>query len=364
MDKEQQILEFIRLNPYISQQELAQKVGLSRPAVANYIANLTKSGIIRGRAYVINEKPHILCIGGANVDRKAKSKQSIQLYSSNPVSIHESCGGVARNVTENLTRLGSNTTILTSLGQDKEGSWLLQEMKQIGIDVSQVWILDSERTGTYTALLDTNGEMIVSMADMNIYDQISPNMLLEKTSTILAAKAVFIDTNLSAECLEFIVKFCDEHNIKLYVDPVSSSKATKLPHDLSGVNVIMPNKEEAELMSGEIINDVTDCSRAALKIRERGAENVIITLGTQGVFYSSTEEEGHIPAINVQVVDVTGAGDAFAACFIYAMENNESLSTACKYGLTGAALTVQTQHSVFPSLKSDILINLVKEYFS
>ena len=75
MNKEKQILHHIKINPFISQQELSAKVGLSRSAVANYIANLTKRGEIKGRAYILQEESSIVCIGGANTGRKARTKQ-------------------------------------------------------------------------------------------------------------------------------------------------------------------------------------------------------------------------------------------------------------------------------------------------
>ena len=58
---------------------------------------------------------------------------------------------------------------MTCVGDDKEGNWILNETKSQGVDVSQVWVLPTERTGTFTTLLDINGESIISMADMNIY---------------------------------------------------------------------------------------------------------------------------------------------------------------------------------------------------
>ena len=129
MNKEKQILHHIKINPFISQQELSTKVGLSRSAVANYIANLTKRGEIKGRAYILQEESSIVCIGGANTDRKARSNQKVRLYSSNPVKTTEVCGGVARNFAENLSRLGYNTSLMTSIGDDKEGNWMLRKRK-------------------------------------------------------------------------------------------------------------------------------------------------------------------------------------------------------------------------------------------
>ncbi|MBU8879038.1 winged helix-turn-helix transcriptional regulator [Bacillus sp. FJAT-29790] len=362
MDKESQILHYIKMNPFISQQELSSKVGLSRPAVANYIANLTRRGEIKGRGYIIREESAIMCIGGANTDRKARTIKKVRLYSSNPVKITETCGGVARNFAENLSRLGLSSSLLSCVGDDKEGNWILKETKSQGVDVSQVWVLPTERTGTYTTLLDINGESIVSMADMNIYEKISTSMIEEKWSYIIASKAVFLDTNIPKECIDYLIKRCSDANIPIYIDPVSSAKARKLPYRLDGVELLIPNREEAEVLAEIKIDSIEDCQLACEKISQRGVEKVIITLGDQGVYYFSSEESGHLPTFKTEVVDVTGAGEAFASCAIFGLMHEDSLFSACQLGLAGAALTLQTEKSISSSLKPEKIYELVKEF--
>ncbi|QUW21459.1 winged helix-turn-helix transcriptional regulator [Sporosarcina sp. Marseille-Q4063] len=362
MNKEKQILHHIKINPFISQQELSAKVGLSRSAVANYIANLTKRGEIKGRAYILQEESSIVCIGGANTDRKARSDQEVRLYSSNPVKTTEVCGGVARNFAENLSRLGYNTSLMTSIGDDKEGDWLLQETKNHGVDVSQVWILQTERTGTYTTLLDENGETVVAMADMNIYEKITIPMIEEKWSYIVASQAVFMDTNISVECIDYVINRCRDENISLYIDPISSAKVNKLPHRLEGVEVLMLSQEEAEVLGEAKIDSIEDCENTANKIRERGVQKVIILLSDQGVYYSSPTESGHLSPFKTEIVDVTGASDAFSSCTIYGLLHEESLLTACQLGLAGSALTLQTEESVSIHLRPEKIYEIVKEY--
>lgn len=362
MEKDMQILHHIRQNPFISQQELADLIGISRSAVAGYIAQLTKRGEIKGRAYVLRDEGMIACIGGANLDRKARGKQQVRLHSSNPVTIMESCGGVARNIAENLGRLGCNTSLITSIGEDKEGDWLLQETKKHGVHISQVWRLPTQRTGTYTALLDIDGEMVVSLANMDIYDALTPEMFAEKWSHIAAAHVVFIDTNIPADCLAYIIERCREENILLFVDPVSSIKAKKLPQQLDGVEAILPNREEAELMADMKITSIEECAEACRRIRERGVKHVIVTLGEEGIYYQSEDVEEHMPPYPTEVVDVTGAGDAFASGLLYGIVNGESFQRACRLGLAASALTLQTEQSVSPLLKADQLELAVDQF--
>lgn len=355
VDKEMQILQHIRHNPFISQQELADLMGISRSAVAGYIAQLTKRGEIKGRAYVLREEGSIACIGGANLDRKARGKQQVRLHSSNPVTIMESCGGVARNIAENLGRLGSKTSLFTSIGEDKEGEWILQETRKHGVDISQVWRLPTQRTGTYTALLDIDGEMVVSLANMDIYDALTPEMYADKWSHIAAAQVIFLDTNVPADCLVYIIERCREENIPLFVDPVSSAKAKKLPQRLDGVEAILPNREEAELLAGMSIGSIEECAEACRKIRERGVKHVIVTMGEQGVYYQSEEVSRHFTPYPTEVVDVTGAGDAFASGLLYGFVNGENFERACQLGLAASALTLKTEQSVSPMLKPEQL---------
>ncbi|USG66230.1 winged helix-turn-helix transcriptional regulator [Brevibacillus ruminantium] len=362
MDKEKQILRYIRENPFVSQQELADKMGISRSAVAGYIAQMTKRGDIKGRAYVLRDEERIVCIGGANLDRKARAKQEVRLHSSNPVTISESCGGVGRNIAENLGRLSCNVALISCVGEDKEGDWILQETRRHGVDISQVWRLPTQRTGTYTALLDRDGEMVVSLANMDIYDALTPQMLAERWSHIAAARAVYLDTNLPADCLAYVIERCREEKIALFVDPVSSAKAEKLPERLAGVETILPNREEAEILSGMKIESKDDCEEACRRIRARGVKSVVVTLGEQGVYCQSEEEAELLTPYPTEVVDVTGAGDAFASGLLYGIVNGESLGQACRFGMAASALTLSTEHSVSPQLKPEMLEQTMQKY--
>jgi pseudouridine kinase len=361
MDKEKQILQMIRLNPFISQQELAEQLGLSRSAIAGYISTLTRQGEIKGRAYILREESSIVCIGTTNFDRKAQSKEKLIMGTANPVTYTESCGGVARNVAENLARLGFHSVLVSCVGNDKEGLWLLEETRACKVDVSQVNVLPDHRTGTYTALLDTMGDMHICLADLDICEQISSKMIAERWSHITSAQLVFMDGNLSAEALKYVTVRSRDENIRLFVDPVSVPDASKLPESLEGINTIFPNKGEASFLAGgQKMENIDDYRAAARKIRERGVRNVIITLGEEGIFYmSETYDEFLLPSYRNEVVDVTGAGDAFASGYMCGMVQGEDAKTACQLGLAASSLTVQTNRSVSQKLHADLIYSMV-----
>ncbi|MFC5450828.1 carbohydrate kinase [Paenibacillus aestuarii] len=362
MDREQQILTLIRQNPFISQHEIAGAIGISRSAVAGYIAALTRKGVIRGRAYITADDNTVMCIGGANLDSKASSKQAIRLASSNPVTVKESCGGVARNIAETLAKLSCKAALLTVVGDDKAGQWVLEETKTRGVDVSQSIVLPGERTGMYTALLDATGEMFLAFANMEIYDRCSPDLLREKWSHIAAAALVIADTNLPADTLEELVKRCGEEGVPLFVDPVSSEKAKKLPLNLQGVTAIFPNLEEACQMAGIAITADPDLAEVAKAICERGVKHVFITLGSQGVMYHGEEGSRLFPPIPTQVVEVTGAGDALVAGVAYGVLHHQSYMEACLSGIAASHITLETAESVASELSKERLTHITTTY--
>ncbi|MBM7587978.1 pseudouridine kinase [Bacillus pakistanensis] len=354
-EKEKQLLNFIDENPYISQNELAEKTGLSRSAVAGYISNLIKKGKILGRAYVIPEKKGITCIGGANVDRKLQVKDEIILKTSNPAETSHSPGGVARNIAENLGRLGTEVHLISIVGDDHEGSWLLEQTHSY-VDVSGCQVFPKETTGTYSAILNPCGEMVVALADMNLYNRVDIGFIEKRWGLISSSDLVLVDTNFSEDVIGYIIRRCREEQIPLCVVPVSAPKVKKLPTKLEGVTWFIGNKEEAEALLNCSIQNEGDFFKAAEQIVKKGVEKVVISRGDKGLlYYTSIGEAGVILPSEVEVKDVTGAGDALVSGVLYGHVNKLSVEGACKVGVACATIALQSKDTVAKHLNKQIL---------
>lgn len=362
-EKEQLILQLIREEPFISQNELAEKTGLSRSAVAGYISSLTKAGKLLGRAYVLPKKKDILCIGGSNIDRKIQVINTLQYGTSNPAESNHSCGGVARNIAENLGRLGTDVALMTIVGEDHEGEWILDYTKTF-VDMSPSQVSPDMATGTYTAVLDTEGELAIALADMSIYDTVDIDFIEKKWGYVASAELVVIDTNFPADVLKQIITRCDEENIPLCITPVSAPKIAKLPQNLQGVTWLIANKDEAEALSGIAINDEGDFFKAAEIIMGKGVEKVVITRGDKGLIYFTKKgEAGVILPPEVKVEDVTGAGDSLVAGIMYAHLKGLDTESACKIGTACSMLTLQSHETVNPNLNHIKLQETFSQYF-
>ena len=354
--KKDQLYQLIRANPFISQQDLAVELRLSRSAVAGHIAGLIRERRLLGRAYVLPDKRPVMCIGAANLDRKLRTIATMQLGTSNPATAEEVYGGVARNIAENLARLNLPTALLTVLGDDVAGRSLQDHAEGAGIDTRGSLKLPETPTGTYTAILDDAGELVVALADMALYQRITPAFLASRQPQRSAAAMTVVDLNLPSDSISLLLASASADNVPLVIVAVSQPKMTHLPADLTGLRLLILNRGELETRAGRALPTEADVRAACRDVQAQGAQDVIVTCGSQGVFHTRDSELVWLAAHQVQVVDVTGAGDAFSAAVCWSLyQGSADLTLACRRGLKVAAMTLESQETVSPMLAADVL---------
>ncbi|MFD2367678.1 carbohydrate kinase family protein [Pseudoduganella sp. GCM10020061] len=285
----------------------------------------------------------VVCIGAANIDRKLTAKGPLHMGTSNPVRQHESFGGVARNVAENLAHLGVAVSLVTAVGNDAAGRALLAHAVASGIDVAGSITLDGDASGTYTAILDERGGMALALADMELYEQLVPDIVLP-----LAAPAALTvaDLNLPQETLAALL----EQVHPLVIVAVSEPKMARLPRNLEGLRLLILNLGEMEARLRRRIDGDTSLADACREVQSQGVRDVIVTRGSSGVTYTTAGGIDHLTASPVQVVDVTGAGDAFAAAVCWSLlDDPDDLALACRRGMHLAGLTVGSPLTVLPA---------------
>ena len=356
LSKKEQLYELIRANPFIAQQDLAAELGLSRSAVAGYIATLVRERRLLGRAYVLPDKSPVMCIGAANLDRKLRTIAAMQLGTSNPATAEEVYGGVARNIAENLARLNLPTALLTALGDDGAGRNLQEHAEQAGIDTRGSLKLQDSATGTYTAILDDKGELVVALADMALYDRITPEFLSSRAPQRAAAAMTVADLNLPADSIALLLDSARSDNVPLVLVAVSQPKMARLPQNLHGLRLLILNRGELETRVGRALATEADVRAACREVQAQGARDVIVTCGSQGVYHTRGGELVWMAAHQVNVVDVTGAGDAFSAAVCWSLyQGSDDLTLACRRGLKVAAMTLESAETVSPVLAADVL---------
>ncbi|BCH30882.1 carbohydrate kinase [Mesorhizobium sp. L-8-10] len=350
--QERAVLAAIAANPFISQSEIAAALGLARSTVAAHIVSLGNKGYILGRGYVLPDAKRILCLGGAVVDRKYHAARAVMLETSNPVSSQRSFGGVARNVCENLTRLGVSTGLASIVGDDDAGRALVSHMRNLGCDTTAVVAQQDGSTAEYVAVVAPDSSLVVGLADMGIFDNLTGAFLDGVWSSLASSSWVFADCNATAELLEQLVTRKRSARFRLAIDAVSAPKVHRLPADLSGLDLLFLNMDEA----AEYLADTSLAPEAAaVALRARGPESVVITRGSKGALIATADGVRHCPSIETHPVDVTGAGDALIAGTLYSLLSGEDLFEAVRTGCLLAARTTESHLSVHHELSPDFL---------
>ena len=347
-ERERQIVDLLRRDPLMGSEALAAALGTTRTSVNVHLSNLGKKGVILGRGYVLAERPGAVVIGGANMDLKARSKARATHHTSNPGHGSMAPGGVGRNIAENLARLGDRVHLVSVVGRDRLGDNLLDHTAAAGVRVEHVARTDRP-TGTYTAVLDTDGELIVAIADMDATTELGVRQLHAARDVIATAGVLVIDGNLGREAVDYALDLAE--GVRAVFEPVSVPKAAGLREALDArVYAVTPNRDELAALTELPTRTDRQVRTAARSLHDRGVELVWIRLGERGSVLSTTDGAVEIPAVPTNVQDVTGAGDSMLAAFCHVLLEGGSPEAAARFGHAAAALTIDSPHTVRPDL--------------
>jgi len=299
----------------------------------------------------------VLVIGAAGIDIKGRSLQPLQMRTSNPGVVRSSVGGVARNIAENLARLEVPTILLSAVGQDHPGNFLIDHTKNAGVNVSYMLRLPNVSTGSYVAVLDPAGQLVVSLYEYDIVSAISAEYLLAHRHLFAEAGMIVIDANLSPKALTVVFRLAKHYHVPVCADPTSQVLAPRLIKHLPNLMMVAPDAAEAAVLCGgkqQAFNSESAITTAQCLV-SLGAQIAIVTLAEQGLAYADGSSAGHIPSLRTEVIDTTGVGDALTAAVIFGLLNEMPLDEAVRLGVSAAALTLRTRETVAPDLSLDRL---------
>lgn len=350
--RERQILRWIEENPFISQQELAEKAGITRSSAAVHISNLMKKGYITGKGYIVSPASYVVVVGGVNMDIGGISHAQLVSADSNPGRVRISLGGVGRNIAHNMALMGLDVRMVTVLGGDFYAQKIVSTCGEMGIDISRSLRVADAITSTYLFISGPDGDMKLAISDMDIYSHLTPAFLASKLSLFNNAKLLVVDTNIPAESIAWLVEHVE---VPVFADPVSTAKAEKLRPVLGKLHTIKPNRIEAELLSGVSITDERSLRRAANVLLKTGLQQVFISLGAGGVFAADQDRGLHLPSIPGPMVNATGCGDAFMAALAWAYMEGMDLEQSAYAGLAASSIALEGSETINPEMSVDAI---------
>jgi pseudouridine kinase len=299
----------------------------------------------------------VLVIGAAGLDMVGRLRAPLQEAGSNPANIRLSFGGVARNVAENLARLGQPVQLITAVGGDQLGKQLLDHTQACGVDVSACIRVEDQTTSCYLAVYNQDGQSQTALDDMRVLDALTPSVIREMNAAIGEADMLFVDANLQPATLKVIFQLAHKAGVAVCADTTSRILAARLEPYLQDLYMLMANRSEVSVINRDT-PEVTGRFTALQAVRQlvnRGVDFAVIPLAEFGVCYATSETSGHVPAVRTKIIDPTGAGDALTATILFGLLNDIPIDQAVQLGVTAASLILRFPGTVYPQLSLERL---------
>lgn len=294
----------------------------------------------------------ISVIGGSNVDLSATLSDAFIAADSNPGHVEIGYGGVARNIAHNLSLLGARVQLLSIFGGDLFGGLLQDYCKQQGIDLHLSEKAPDARSGVYLCINNHGGEMIAAVADTEIIRTITPEWLEKRAGELNISDYIVADTNISEDAIRWLM---ENSTVPLFIDGVSSTKAHRVVNALHKCKLPYLHSLKLNLKEALAVTETSTYGEAAQQLLNMGVQHVYITLGSEGVYCRNAAEEWLFPALPGEVVNTTGAGDAFLAGVVYAYTKGIGFPQTAQYGLMAARATLMSPKAVNPNIANILL---------
>ncbi|RQD67351.1 MAG: MarR family transcriptional regulator [Tindallia sp. MSAO_Bac2] len=304
-------------------------------------------------------KEWVASIGASNIDIHGFSEEPLFAKDSNPGMIHTCPGGVSRNISENLVRLGVPTKLVTALGDDLNGDRIRQSCQSLGIDLSMSVELKDRNSSTYMAIMDSDGEMALALSDMRILDELTALHLKKHHSTLMNASAIVMDAGLLPETMAYVSETYSSK--KTILDPVSVKKCYRMEKITGQFYCLKLNKLEASYLSGITIVNKETLKSAARKLLSFGLQRLYITLGKEGIYYAEPGNTGLVPAPAVKPVNATGAGDAVSAAVVYGELQKWTMKDISRFAIGAATITIVSSETVSDRMNPEEINLILKE---
>jgi ribokinase len=280
----------------------------------------------------------VVCFGALNVDKLYKVDHiSGPDEESEILEFKEAAGGSAANTAVGLSRLGLKTSYIGKIALDKEGTTLLNSFIQEGVETRGIIVSSTGSSGLVIGFVDKKGERALylkpgvnnSLDFRDIRREYANNAKLLHLSSFAG--------NIPFNAQKKLVK--SNPNISVTLDPgmFYANKGLKsLKPIIERCFVIFPNKHELKILTGR------DYERGAEILLSEGVKIVAVKLGNEGCYITNGEEKHLIKKYDVNVIDSTGAGDAFCSGFIYGLLKNKNLRECGVLGNYVASRTITT----------------------
>jgi pseudouridine kinase len=301
----------------------------------------------------------IALIGGATYDITAVLIGDARRGDSNPSRIHTGCGGVGRNIAENLARIGLSVAFVSAFGTDAFSAEMIASCEAVGIDTRFSHVGEGAAGCAYVDLIDSRGELLLAASDMSPVEAFPEDSLTEAASSLSGCGIMVLDANLTEAAL---ARVADCYGGLLIGEAVSVAKAGRLRRILPRLHAVKANVGELAALTGREIRDGADAEDAGKSLLGEGVERVFVTMGREGAFCAERTGVSRVPGFPANVRNVTGAGDAFCAAVAYGLHRGLTSGDILLLGTAMAHITLESPFAVSRDMTEAVALRVMEGY--
>lgn len=287
-------------------------------------------------------KPKIVVVGSSNTDMIIKADR-IPAPGETVVggSFATAPGGKGANQAVAAARAGGDVVFVARVGDDMLGKQAIDGYVKEGIDVSLIQKDPKLATGVALIMVDSTGDNSISVASGANF-ALTPEDVDRAADAIKDAKMVVFQLESPLDAIQRAAELAKASGVPVLLDP-APAPSEPLPQEiLECVTVVKPNETEAARLTGIEVVDEATARQAAEKLLELGVQIAIVTLGSAGSYVATKDGvRKSVPAMRVDAVDATAAGDAYSGALAVALAEGKPLDDALAFASKAAALSVQ-----------------------
>lgn len=255
-------------------------------------------------------------------------------------------GGKGSNQAVATARLGAQSALRAILGTDKLAGIATDLYAAEGVDTEFVTSQSARATGVGFIILNDKGENLIIL-DMGANELMNAASVDMAEARIAASDVVMTVLEVPTEAASRAMALGRKHGARTILNP---APARALPPEIfASVDYLTPNESELRILLGLPADDPRSSRELAAELRRQGVRNVVVTLGRQGALILTDDLDQMVPAVPVDVIDTTGAGDAFNSGFAVALAEGRDIVDAVRFGVVCGAIAC-TKLGVIPSL--------------
>jgi len=297
----------------------------------------TKERFWRG-VTIERDKPKIVVVGSSNMDLVVKSPR---IPAIGETVLGEDFimtpGGKGANQAVAAAKLGAQVSLVAKLGDDMFARASVGNLKQAGVDTEYVVQTQEAPSGVALITVDRAGDNVIVVAP-GANGLLSTEDVAAARSAIASAGAMLLQLEVPLATVEFAARLANDCGIPVILDPAPAQELDSAL--LAMVDILTPNESEAMILTGAEVTDEDSARAACRDLLARGVKAVILTMGASGFLLADGERMQFVPAVEVDAVDATAAGDAFAGSLAVGLAQGKAILDAALFANYVAALSV------------------------